>query len=242
VDAFLFGIRQKNFFTAPQILEGQARVASVFGVHPLHCEDWSAVTADLIERNLDNAPRALAWGEIGLDYFVKPRGGQQPDKIQQRLAFRQQLEKAVRRDIPIVIHGRDAETDLFKIMKELVPRRHPIHRHCVTSPKDMTRFLEHFENSMLGYTGKLIGGGSTLVKDAVRMTPISRLLVETDSPYFPPPSFASLPRRYAHRAHPGCARYVLEEVAKLKNLPLREVSERVLRNTQHLYGWSPPPL
>ena len=221
------------------LLEDQPRVAGAFGVHPLHATEWTEAVGLQIEEMLDFAPRAVAWGEIGLDYYRKPRGGADPDRPLQRRVFRSQLQKAVRRGNPLVIHGRDAEEELFKIMKELVPRDYPVHRHCVTNPTGIPRFLQHFENSMLGFTGLICNDRKA--REAVALTPICRLLVETDSPYFPPPAFRGLAARYACRSHPGCAERVVREVAKIKDLEPDEVSDRIVRNTIKLYDWTPPP-
>lgn len=72
----------------------------------------------------------VAWGAIGLDYSDKY--GKTDHDLQQAV-FKRQCELAVKNEKPIVLQCRQAEDDLFRILKEVVPKEHKIHRHCLNN-------------------------------------------------------------------------------------------------------------
>lgn len=114
-------------------------------------------------------PRCVGWGEMGLDYHYD----NSPRDIQQAV-FSRQLKQAIRLRKPLTIHTREADHDTERILKEEVPKDHPvwplvssllttfwypaqIHIHCFTdSPGFASRLLDHFSNLYIGITGKLI--------------------------------------------------------------------------------------
>ena len=223
-----------QFHTAPGILADQHELWAAFGVHPLQAPLWSLEVASQIEGYLDQLPQALAWGEMGLDYH----GHRGPvDRPHQRAVFRAQLRRAARRDVPVVIHCRDAETDLLQVMKEILPRDYPFHYHCVSvGPKLLTPVLEYFPHAKFGFTGLLSDprrGGP--VRESLRRIPLHRIVAETDAPYFPPSTLSRLPPRW-RRSHPGMASEVVTAIATIKKTPLAEVAARLLLNTQAVYG------
>lgn len=228
---------------ADRLLEGQENVWAAFGVHPTKAPLWSPQVALRIESYLDTFPQAVAWGEMGLDYHGH-RGPYSPPL--QRSVFRAQLMRASRRNIPVVIHCRDAEEDLLSVMREILPHDYAIHYHCVTvGPSTIQPFVEYFTNMKFGFTGLLNDprrGGPA--RDAVRRLPLHRILAETDAPYFCPPSLnsPSLPSRWRGSSHPGSISGVVATIAHLKDYPLRELATRIVLNTASLYRLALPPL
>ncbi|KAF9067219.1 hydrolase [Rhodocollybia butyracea] len=179
----------------------------VMGVHPHDAKLYN----DEVEANILEAmqhPRCVGWGEMGLDYHYD----NSPRQIQQDV-FARQLKQAVRLKKPLTIHTREADADTERILKEIVPKDHPvmkkpfycnipanfhtqIHIHCFTDSPDFgQRLLDHFPNLCIGITGVVTFASnydtSTLIRRmaAPSASPSAsplRILLETDAPYMVP--------------------------------------------------------
>uniref|UniRef100_A0A3B3ZZU2 Uncharacterized protein n=1 Tax=Periophthalmus magnuspinnatus TaxID=409849 RepID=A0A3B3ZZU2_9GOBI len=157
-------------------------VWGAFGCHPHFAKYYSNTQ----ERNILAAmrhPKAVAFGEIGLDYSHK----NSTDSSQQKKVLERQLNLAVAMNKPLVIHCRDADDDLLQILKKCVPRDYKIHRHCLTSDYPVIEpFLEEFPNLYVGFTSLITYSSATDARNSVRKIPLERIILETDAPYFLP--------------------------------------------------------
>ncbi|KAK1218233.1 hypothetical protein PQX77_019084 [Marasmius sp. AFHP31] len=155
----------------------------VMGVHPHNAKEYT----DDVEREILEAmthPRCVGWGEMGLDYHYD----NSPREIQ-RDVFARQLRHAVRLGKPLTIHTREADDDTERILKEIVPKDHPIHIHCFTdTPEFADRLLSHFPNLYIGITGVITFTTNLNTSSVIRRMPPSelRILLETDAPYMVP--------------------------------------------------------
>ena len=183
---------------------------------------------------------------MGLDYSREE--GLTPDavderRLTQRRTFKYQLIAARRRGLPVVIHGRDAEADLLKVMKLVLPHDYDIHRHCVTTPpSDLAPFRDHFTNARYGFTGKVTRPGreGASIRETVRSLPLRTLVAETDAPYHPPSGWRPPPGAWrsgpgGNNAHPGMVDAVVRVLAEEKQLSLREAAPVIYRNSCSLY-------
>ncbi|KAF5360149.1 hypothetical protein D9758_011347 [Tetrapyrgos nigripes] len=164
----------------------------VMGVHPHNAKDYTdQIEAEILEAMTH--PRCVGWGEMGLDYHYD----NSPREIQQQV-FARQLRHAVRLGKPLTIHTREANDDTERILKEIVPKEHPIHIHCFTDePEFGQRLLDYFPNLYIGVTGVITFSTNLNTSAIVRnMVPASsspesipskfRILLETDAPYMVP--------------------------------------------------------
>ena len=147
------------------------------GLHPHEASRWDPRIQEAIELELERG--AIAVGEIGLDYHYdnSPRS-------MQRTAFAEQLAIAHARDLPVVVHSRDAEDDTLDVIREsgIAPAR--VVMHCFTGS---TRMLD--ESVERGYYVSFSGIVTFASFDAaglVPRVPEDRLLTETDAPYLAP--------------------------------------------------------
>ncbi|CAL8382275.1 unnamed protein product [Boreogadus saida] len=204
-------------------------VWGAFGCHPHFAKEYS----DVHERAILGAmrhPKAVAFGEIGLDYSHK----NSTPTSKQKQVFERQLRLAVSMKKPLVIHCRDADDDLLVIMKKCVPRDYKIHRHCFTNSYPVIEpFLEEFPNLCVGFTALITYQRATEARDAVRRIPLDRIVVETDAPYFLPRQLGKAAGRFAH---PGMAIHTLREISLLKGQDLPTVFTALRANTSALYG------
>ncbi|KAL2091097.1 hypothetical protein ACEWY4_013360 [Coilia grayii] len=213
-------------------LLGEELVWGAFGCHPHFAKDYCYKHEQIIMRGLRH-PKAVAFGEIGLDYSHK--NNTQASK--QKEVFERQLRLAVSMGKPLVIHCRDADDHLLEIMKKCVPADYKIHRHCFTNKFSVIEpFLTEFPNLCVGFTGLVTYTRVSEVRDTVRRIPLDRILMETDSPYFVP---RNVSRSVCGFAHPGMGKHILQEISMLKGEPLANVLRTVHQNTARIYGLEP---
>jgi TatD DNase family protein len=197
------------------------------GVHPHQARECSGRAADvlrLVGEQLDATPGACAVGEIGLDYHYdfSPRDVQQD-------VFRAQVQLAVDRDLPVVIHTREADEDTVAILREAGAGRLRGVLHCFTgTPALAAAGLD------LGFYISLAGivtfPRAQDLRDTARGVPLDRLLVETDSPFLAP-----VPHR-GTRNEPARVCQVADALAALHAVAPDELARRTTANFHALFG------
>jgi len=126
-------------------------------------------------------PKMVAVGEIGLDYHYN----NSPPEIQ-RSAFERQLQIACDQDLPVVIHTRDADEDTKAILKNFsskLKRKGVV--HSFTSTLELAEFVLS-EGFYIGFNGIITFKKAENVQEVVKITPVERILFETDSPFLTP--------------------------------------------------------
>lgn len=204
------------------------KVWGTFGFHPHNAKYYNDQLEERLIERLAH-PKAVALGEIGLDYSVRS----QSDPEVQMQVFTRQVRLAESMAKPLVIHCREAENDVFDVLSSILPKTWKIHLHCYTGSYELaTKFLNHFPNLYLGITGIVTFSNATQVKEVVFDAPIEKLVLETDAPYLVPNSVGKT-RKWSH---PGMIPLIAEEVAKIKKIDLDTVLEHALQNTKNIYG------
>ncbi|XP_056886013.1 putative deoxyribonuclease TATDN2 isoform X2 [Takifugu flavidus] len=204
-------------------------VWGAFGCHPHFAKDYSSVQEQNILMAMRH-PKAVAFGEMGLDYSHK----NSTDPSRQKEVFERQLHLAVGLQKPLVIHCRDADDDVLEIMKKCVPREYKIHRHCFTNSYGVIEpLLTEFPNLYVGFTALITYQKATEARDALRRIPLNRIVLETDAPYFLP---RQVSKAVCQFSHPGMGIHTLQELSLLKGETLDKVLSTIRRNTTQLYG------
>lgn len=180
------------------ILEIAERYGSVFcsvGTHPHNAAEELDVTADELVR-LARHPKVVAIGEAGLDYFYdkSPREAQ-------AVGFRAHIEAARRTGLPLVIHSRDADDDMGRMLAEETGKgAFPFILHCFSSGRDLAQ-LGVSLGGYVSFSGILTFKNSQALRDIAAGLPVERLLVETDAPYLAPVPFRGKRNEPAHVVH-----------------------------------------
>ncbi len=152
-------------------------VAATVGLHPHDADrlddEWDALA------ELAAAPGVVGVGETGLDYHYRHS---EPDR--QEAAFRRHVGLARARDLALVVHSRDAWDDTFRVLGDEAPRPRTV-LHCFTGGPDEARLALDLGLS-LSFSGIVSFRTAAAVRAAAAITPLDRMLVETDAPYLAP--------------------------------------------------------
>ena len=205
--------------TAVRLADQHACFYATVGVHP---HDAAKATEETFQRLRDllSHPKVLALGEIGLDYHYDFS----PRDIQ-RTVFVRQLELARDSGKPIVIHTREAWTDTMQILHEHYTGTGVF--HCFTGgPAEAQEGLDF--GFHLSFGGVLTFPKAELVREAARITPVDKLLVETDAPYLAP-----VPHR-GKRNEPAFLVETARKLAEVRGLPVEELAAVTTRNFERL--------
>jgi TatD DNase family protein len=211
----------------PPDLEAAIRLANAHGfiyatvgVHP---HDAAKATPATFEHLLAliNHPKVLAIGEIGLDYHYDFS----PREVQREI-FTGQLHLAVKTLKPIVIHTREAWDDTLRLIDETPPPRGGI-MHCFTGgPEEARQALER--GFYLSFGGVITFPKADKVREAARITPDDRLLVETDAPYLAP-----APHR-GKRNEPAFLIETVRRLAEIRGTTPEAIAKRTIANFDRL--------
>lgn len=192
------------------------------GIHPSEAGDnYLELFNELVE--FVNNNKVYAIGECGLDYHWTKDNINEQHKL-----FKLQCELAIKLDLPIIVHMRDATKDTYDILKEYKGKLRGV-MHCYSGSYEMA--LEFIK---LGFYISL--GGPVTFKNAkdpklvAENIPIDRLLIETDCPYLAP-----TPKR-GSRNESSYVKYVLEAISLIRGINVKELEEILDKNTYALFG------
>ncbi len=198
------------------------------GFHPHDVK--SATEADYGEmEELLKYPKAVAVGEIGLDYHYdySPRDTQTEH-------FKRQLAVAKKVNKPVIIHSREAETETMDIIASAGLPEAGGTLHCFSGGPGMAR--RALELGMyLSVGGTLTFNNSGALRDVIKTAPIEKLLLETDCPYLAPKPLRG------KRNEPSYLKYIAEALAQLKGLSPEDVMRITSLNASLLFGICEPP-
>lgn len=198
-------------------------IYAVVGVHPHQAVDLNQKTLKVL-KDLAKADKVVAIGEIGLDYHYD----NSPRDVQ-RDAFRKQLQLAKEINLPVVVHSRDSDQDMVKILIEEKMENHNIVLHSYTGGNEMTQSISEM-GFYFGVGGIVTFDSAQELKKIVQRIPLSKLLLETDAPYLAPSPYRG------KRNEPMYVKEVAKYVASLKNTTFEKVAEVTTQNTKRFFG------
>ena len=196
-------------------------VYAAVGIHPENCGGCTAGDLDAI-RALAQQPKTVAIGEIGLDYYW----AENPPRDFQQQVLRQQLALARELALPVIIHDREAHADTLAIVREF-PGVTGVF-HCFSGSPEMARELLKM-GWYLGFDGPVTYKNARRAPEVAAVTPLDRMLIETDSPYMTP-----VPYR-GKRNDSGYVRLVAEKLAEWKGIAPEEMARLTTENGKRLF-------
>ncbi|MGB7035894.1 MAG: TatD family hydrolase [Xanthobacteraceae bacterium] len=216
----------------PDLLAIAERFPDVYcsvGTHPHHADEEPDVTAvDLIAHA--RLPKVVAIGEAGLDYHYD----NSPRAVQER-GFRTHIAAARETGLPLVIHSREADDDMARILEEETGKgAFPAVLHCFTGGHDLARralALGHF----ISFTGILTFKNSNGLRAIAAELPADRILVETDAPYLAPGKFRG------KRNEPSHVVETAKVLAETRGVSFDEIANQTTANFFRLFSKVPRP-
>ena len=196
-------------------------VYAAVGIHPENCGGFTPADMDAL-RQLAQQPKVVAIGEIGLDYYWEDN----PPRAFQQTVFRKQLALAAELDLPVIVHDREAHGDSLAIIKEF-PTVTGVF-HCFSGSPEMAEELLK-RGWYLGFDGPITYKNAKRAPEVAAVTPLERIVVETDAPYMAPVPMRG--KRNDSRYLP----YVIEKLAEWKGVTAEEMTRVTWENGKRLF-------
>lgn len=248
------GTKYETSKSAVELAEKNDGIYAAIGMHPIH------IKTDLMKLKTDEdeggfAPlgeeynkerykelalssrKVVAIGEIGLDYYYKPKGTAKKEKFKelQKEVFVKQLEMAEELNLPVIIHCRVAFEDVYNILKTRSTSSGQDRKvrgviHSFTgSAEEAKKFLDL--GFYLGINGIIF---KLNLDEVIKTMPIERILVETDCPYLTPPAEDKGGEKYT-RNEPFFVRHTIQKIADLRGVSFEEIAGKTTENAKRLF-------
>lgn len=207
-----------------RLVDSDERLFRGVGVHPHNVHGLTDANYAIVESELNNN-RVVAVGEIGLDYYYDFA-----PKDEQQFWFRKQLQLAKQVNLPVIIHNREADDDILRILQEEQDGTLRGVLHCFSSSKDvLNRAIEL--GMIVSFTGNITFKKS-LLDEVVKSVPDGKFMIETDAPYITP-----VPHR-GKRNEPSFVRYTAERIAELRLTNFNEIITMTTNTARSLFALS----
>ncbi|MCF7934912.1 MAG: TatD family hydrolase [Synergistales bacterium] len=221
------GTREESSSEAVR-LAGECASHGVYAAVGVHPHEASTVSEGLPRslRELAEAPRVVALGETGLDYYYD-----HSPREQQKRSFAEHIHWARAVGKPLVVHVRDAYDDALEIMRSEGADGIAGIVHCFTGQWEHARAALDL-GWYISFAGVLTFKKSTTLRDVAARVPDDRILCETDAPFLAPE-----PRR-GRRNEPALVRFVYSAAASARGSSVDEIARIVATNAEALFHWN----
>jgi TatD DNase family protein len=220
--AMCIGVNLPELSGVLRLAAEHANIYASVGVHPDYEETPEPTVDGLVD--LAQETKVVAIGETGLDYY-RLTGNLE----WQRARFRTHIRAARACGKPLVIHTRAAAADTLAIMREERAADVGGVMHCFTENWDVAQGALEM-GFHISFSGIVTFKNARELKDVARRVPLERMLIETDAPYLAPVPFRGKLNQ------PAYVRYVAEEIARLRELPLDTIAQTTSGNFFQLFG------
>lgn len=220
------GTRLDEFAGVRAIAEADRDIWCSVGAHPHEAADHAALTPEALARLTDH-PKVVGIGETGLDFHYNLS----PHDVQERV-FRAHIAASKATGLPLIIHAREADDDIARILAEERPP--PGVMHCFSSGRGLAEAALEL-GFYVSISGIVTFKNAEELRAIVRDLPLDRLLVETDSPYLAP-----VPYR-GKRNEPAFVAATAAAVAALKGIAPEALAAATTANFFRLFGKARPP-
>ena len=199
---------------------------AVLGYHPHHAEDVSEDDLALLKR-LCLSEKVVAVGETGLDFFYE----HSPRDVQKGI-FRKQLYIAEELTLPVVIHTRDAFDESMEILDEFSGRLKNVVIHCYSGTAEQTKLVLD-RGYYISFTGIVTFKKAVEAREAAKLVPLDRMMVETDCPFISP-----TPVGNQRPNEPALMIHTAKKLAEIKEIQLEDFAEKVTQTSKKFFNLS----
>ena len=234
----------KSIKKALDLSESNKNIYVAIGIHPSDVYDFNIEEIieefeELYEKHKDK----IVWiWETWLDYYriykdihrlktslnEKERLVNEKKRMQEDF-FKAQIEFAKKHDLPVIIHNRDASEELFNIIKKTGLKKFVM--HCYSEDLEFAeKLIEYSRDCKISFSWIVTFENAVEIRDAAKNIPIEYILAETDSPYLTPS-----PLRWKEENEPLYTKYVIEEIAKIREEDLEYVEDAIYNNSKEFF-------
>ena len=217
------GINLNDSKKALELAQNHDFIFATAGIHPHDIEGANNVIYSELERLLQNR-KVIALGETGLDFFRD----YSPRDIQVE-GFKTQIQIAIKHNKPLIVHCRDAEEQVLRILKVEAARKVGGVMHCFSGSIKLAEECLSL-GFYISFSGNVTYPKAKNLRDIVKRVPADRLLIETDSPFLAPQ------QKRGKRNEPAFLRYIAQKIAELKGLSMDDIERNLSRNISRLFG------
>jgi TatD DNase family protein len=220
------GIDRESNHTAVQLAQKYPQIWAAVGLHPNYLQAVQPGDWDDVVRLAEREPRVVAIGETGLDRYWKDT----PLPVQETY-FQYHLELARRLGKPVVIHCRDAQEEVVRLLRQEYDRYGPIRGIMHAFSGDRTTAQSCWDMGLhISFAGMVTYPKADSLRQIVPEVPLKRLLLETDSPYLPPQPVRG------RRNEPAYLVHTAQQIAGLRGLTCEQLAELTTANARTLFG------
>ena len=213
----------ESFDNIKKIIEKDQMIYGTFGIHP-HETSNNHVTKEQIKKNIMSHEKIIGIGETGLDFYYN-----NSDKSKQIKSFEEHIKASIELKIPLIVHSRSAEEETFDVLKNFNDINLKILMHCFTGSKDFAKKLLNF-NTFFSASGIITFKNSRELQETFSFLPLSKLLIETDSPFLAP-----VPNR-GKKNEPSFIKYTAEKLAELKKVSKKDLISQTTKNFNKFFN------
>lgn len=192
------------------------------GIHPHNAENFNEKDLKNLINKLLHTGRLVALGETGLDFYYNLSNREKQIKV-----FLKHIEIAKEYSLPLIIHSRNSNEILYKILTRQKISKGVL--HCFSGDKKLAKDIIKL-GLYIGVTGIVTFKNSKNIKEVVESVPLEKIVIETDSPYLSPE-----PLRGKINT-PLNLLYILKKIAEIKNLDLKYLEEKLDSNSLELFN------
>ncbi len=195
------------------------------GIHPHYVKDFSDDQVLMLEEMISNNNKVVAVGETGFDYYrnLSP-------KEDQKRAFITQIELAIRKDLPLIVHDRDAHYEVLDILKGYAKQENfRAVIHCFSG--DEAFALKCLElGFFISFTGVITFPNAKNLIDVVKAVPLEKLFLETDAPFLAPQ------QKRGQENFSGYLKFIALRIAEIKEIDIKDVAGVTSRNAIEFFN------
>lgn len=223
--------------TSRKSVELAEKYEEIFAAVGFHPHDAKEILSSASEDDFDELKKITvhekvrAIGEIGLDYsrYAKPK-----EIAEQRLLFERQLQIASELRLPVVVHCRDAWDDVYKIISNLKFKISNFQLHCYSGNQEDTEKFLKLPNVHFSFSGNITYPKpverARQLEEVIKMIPLDRIMLDSDSPYLAPQEFRG------RRNEPAYIRYIARKIAEIKGISEEQVEQETDSNARKIFG------
>tara|TARA_B100000575_G_C22917425_1_gene532407 strand:- start:30 stop:791 length:762 start_codon:yes stop_codon:yes gene_type:complete len=212
----------ESFSKVKEIVNKDNIIFGTIGIHP-HEADKNNIDSEFFVKNLNENKKIIGIGETGLDFYYD-----NSDKDKQINSFKIHIEAALKANIPLIIHSRNAEEKTFEILSQYKNQKLKILMHCFTGSHHFAEQLLKF-NSYFSASGIITFKNSSDLRNTFKSIPLDKILIETDSPFLAP-----VPNR-GKKNEPSFIDFTAAKLAEIKEIEKSDLIKITTDNFNNLF-------